>query len=47
MIIITKNKAYKWNPRQLLKNLGITALILGFLLLYGIVGKMDYLTLVR
>lgn len=46
MIIITKDKVYKWNYKRLLKHLFITAGILYFITAYFYVSNIDYLTLV-
>lgn len=44
MVIITKNKIYKWYYKRLLKHLYITATILYFIIAYLYASNMDYLT---
>jgi len=44
--IITKNNTYLWNYKQLGKNLLIVAGIVGFVVAYLIVAKMDFLTMI-
>lgn len=46
MIIITKNKTYKWYYKRLLKHLFITMGIIYFIVSYLYVSNMDYLTLI-
>lgn len=47
MIIITKNKIYKWNYKRLQKNLFIVAGILYFIIAFLYVSNIDYLTLIN
>lgn len=42
MIIITKNKAYKWNYKRLLKNLYHVLVVIFFIVAYILVSNMDY-----
>ena len=45
MIIITKNKSYKWNYKVLLRNLLGIAIALFFIVSYLILAKMDFNTM--
>ena len=47
MIIITKNKIYKWNYKRLQKHLFIVVGILYFIISFLYVSNMDYLTLIN
>lgn len=45
--IITTNKGYIWNYKQLFKNLAITVGIVGFVIAYLYLSNMDYNLLIK